>query len=369
MRHKARGVQRRTTSNDPDASKLAEIRDVGLVAAKSKVITRPKNPTERKGSYYRKFLDDVASFDPEVTFAFDPSTTSPEWKSHEEWTAFATRPRMLTKLEFQNQRVVRDRRASDARVERTRDDANRRGGVKKTAAGIEPVETDEDGGVIKRATSFKDDDDDDDDATANAAKRWLGYRDDARPDGVRVFRPSDRTAVLDANGVSVSAFRAVCEDASPTAEKTGRTGKFQVWVRHREDARRGRGVLHGEERGGGREVRRRLARGERGRRRGRRVRRRRGSRAFEVLCVAVCRLTDASRTCTTTRDDLCALASKLCVESGVLSCVRWSGDSLLLFGDCDDPHVDDDGGNRVHISPRAQRGHRAEGVPGELPRG
>ena len=53
-------------------------------------------------------------------------------------------------------------------------------------------------------------------------------------------------------------------------------------------------------------------------------------------------MTDASRTCTTTRDDLCALASKLCVESGVLSCVRWSGDSLLLFGDCDDPYVDDD---------------------------
>ena len=212
----AKNVQRRTTSNDPDASKLAEIRDVGLVAAKSKVITgSPENPVrERKGSYYSKFLDDVASFDAEVTFAFDPSTTSPEWKSHREWTAFATRLRMLTKLEFQNQRVVRERRASDARVERTRDDANRRGGVKKTAAAIEPdasaapllLEEDFRGVTINGSI-----DDDDDARLATAAKRWLGYRDDARPDGDRVFRPSDRTAVLDANGVSVSAFRAVGE--------------------------------------------------------------------------------------------------------------------------------------------------------------
>ena len=336
---KARGVQRRTTSNDPDASKLAEIRDVGLVAAKSRVITRPKNPTERKGSYYRKFLDDVASFDPRATFAFDPSTTSPEWKSHEEWTAFATRPRMLTKLEFQNQRVVRDRRASDARVERTRDDANRRGGVKKTAAA---VETDEDGGVIKRA-SFKDDDDDDDDATATAAKRWLGYRDDARPDGVRVFRPSDRTAVLDADGVSVSAFRVVCRKTLRRLQKRldGRESfKFGYDIGKRHDAdeacstarsaagvgrcvddwREGKGDAGGDVGSDGAAV---------------------PGRSTD-LCVAVCRLTDASRTCTTTRDDLCALASKLCVESGVLSCVRWSGDSLLLFGDCDDPYVDDD---------------------------
>ncbi len=335
---KARGVQRRSTSNDPDASKLAEIRDVGLVAAKSRVITRPKNPTERRGSYYRKFLDDVASFDPRATFAFDPSTTSPEWKSHEEWTAFATRPRMLTKLEFQNQRVVRDRRASDARVERTRDDANRRGGVKKTAAA---VETDEDGGVIKRA-SFKDDDDDDD-ATATAAKRWLGYRDDARPDGVRVFRPSDRTAVLDADGASVLAFRAICYQTLRRLQKRldgGESFKFGYDIGKRHDAdeacstarsaagvgrcvddwREGKGDAGGDVGSDGAAV---------------------PGRSTD-LCVAVCRLTDASRTCTTTRDDLCALASKLCVESGVLSCVRWSGDSLLLFGDCDDPHVDDD---------------------------
>jgi len=330
--NKARGVQRRTTSTDPDASKLAEIRDVGLVAAKSKVITRPKNPTERKGSYYRKFLDDVASFDPRVTFAFDPSTASPEWKSHQEWTAFATRPRMLTKLEFQNQRVVRDRRASDARVERTRDDANRRGGVKKIAA-------------VTIDGAMNDDSYDDDDATANAAKRWLGYRDDARPDGCRVFRPSDRTAVLDArDGVTVRAFRFACrstlrrlqkridgresfefggydigkthdaDEACSTARSAGGVGRCV------DDWREGKGDAGGDVGSDGAAVPGRST----------------------SSCVCVCRLSDASRTCATTRDDLCALASKLCVESGVLSCVRWSGDSLLLFGDCDDPYVDDE---------------------------
>ena len=50
------------------------------------------------------------------------------------------------------------------------------------------------------------------------------------------------------------------------------------------------------------------------------------------LCLAVCRLADATRTCMSTRDDLCAMASKMCVESGVLSCVRWSGDSFLVLG-------------------------------------
>ena len=321
--NKARGVQRRTTSTDPDASKLAEIRDVGLVAAKSKVITRPKNPTERKGSYYRKFLDDVASFDPRVTFAFDPSTASPEWKSHEEWTAFATRPRMLTKLEFQNQRVVRDRRASDARLERTRDDANRRGGVKKTAAGFDPA-------LINGAInddSYDDDDDDDDDATANAAKRWLGYRDDARPDGCRVFRPSDRTAVLDArDGVSVRAFRFACRSTLRRLQKESTARKVSSLA----------GTTSG----------RRTTRTRRAPRRGARVgsggasttgERGKGTPAgtsgptappFRPLDVQLRLRVSAekktSRTCATTRDDLCALASRLCVESGVLSCVRWS---------------------------------------------
>ena len=120
-----------STAIDTNAAKLAAIRDVGLIAAKSRVQQVPRNPAERKGSYYVKFLDELAGFDVDAAFAFDPTTASPEWKSHDDWTDFTTRPRMLSKLEMQNAKVVQARRVIDARVERTRDDANRRGGVHK----------------------------------------------------------------------------------------------------------------------------------------------------------------------------------------------------------------------------------------------
>ena len=316
-----------STAIDTNAAKLAAIRDVGLIAAKSRVQQVPRNPAERKGSYYLKFLDELAGFDVDAAFAFDPTTASPEWKSHEDWTDFTTRPRMLSKLEMQNAKVVQARRVIDARVERTRDDANRRGGVHKI--GIHKI-----GEPKAPAAVLHDTDGTHDGAeTMNAAKRWLGYREDARPDGSFVFKPNRRTAVLDEYG-RVTAFRVASEtalqrqqrrldghdrgfefgydigkmhdvdEACSTARSAGGVGACV------DDWREGKGDAGGDL----------------------------GSEGAAApdhssdLCVAVCRLADATRTCMSTRDDLCAMASKMCVESGVLSCVRWSGDSFLVLG-------------------------------------
>ena len=323
-----------STAIDTNAAKLAAIRDVGLIAAKSRVQQVPRNPAERKGSYYLKFLDELAGFDVDAVFAFDPTTASPEWKSHDDWTDFTTRPRMLSKLEMQNAKVVQARRVIDARVERTRDDANRRGGVHKI--GIHKIKEpaavlhDTDGTHEMNAE------------TMNAAKRWLGYREDARPDGSFVFKPNRRTAVLDEYG-RVTAFRVASEtalrrqqrrldgydrgfefgydigkmhdadEACSTARSAGGVGACV------DDWREGKGDAGGDLGSDGAAA----------------------PDHSSDLCVAVCRLADATRTCMSTRDDLCAMASKMCVESGVLSCVRWSGDSFLVLGDCVDPYVDD----------------------------
>ena len=110
---------------------------------------------------------------------------------------------MLSKLEMQNAKVVQARRVIDARVERTRDDANRRGGVHKI--GIHKIG--------EPAAVLHDTDGTHDGAeTMNAAKRWLGYREDARPDGSFVFKPNRRTAVLDEYG-RVTAFRVASQTA------------------------------------------------------------------------------------------------------------------------------------------------------------
>jgi hypothetical protein len=57
-----------STAIDTNAAKLAAIRDVGLIAAKSRVQQVPRNPAERKGSYYVKFLDELAGFDVDAAF-------------------------------------------------------------------------------------------------------------------------------------------------------------------------------------------------------------------------------------------------------------------------------------------------------------
>mmetsp|Transcript_4842 Transcript_4842/g.22159 ORF Transcript_4842/g.22159 Transcript_4842/m.22159 type:complete len:204 (+) Transcript_4842:2269-2880(+) len=162
-------------------------------------------------------------------------------------------------------------------------------------------------------------------------------------------------------------------DASSAAAQTGRTGYIpgyvRVWLRHREDARRGRGVLHGEERTGGRAVRRRLAGGERGRRRGRRVRRRRGCR---LLRESLRRGVQADGCGKDVHHDegrpVRARVEAVRGERGAIvrQVVRGFAPPVWRLRR---PLRGRRGGDRVRIPRRAQRGHRAEGVPGELPRG
>jgi hypothetical protein len=57
------------------------------------------------------------------------------------------------------------------------------------------------------------------------------------------------------------------------------------------------------------------------------------------VVVAVCRFVDHKRVPYACRDDLVTHATLTCMDVS-LNCVRWSSDTVLLWGSCNDPDVD-----------------------------
>ena len=86
---KARGVQRQTTSNDPDASKLAEFA-TWASSPPSRGHHAAHEPDGEKGRTTASFWTTSRRLTPRRS----PLTRRrrPGWKSHEEWTAFAAGP-------------------------------------------------------------------------------------------------------------------------------------------------------------------------------------------------------------------------------------------------------------------------------------
>ena len=58
------------------------------------------------------------------------------------------------------------------------------------------------------------------------------------------------------------------------------------------------------------------------------------------VAVAVCRFVDHKRVPYSCRDDLVTHATLTCMDLN-LNCVRWSSDTILLWGSCNDPDIDD----------------------------